>query len=364
VISSNATANPLSAQVGQSIAFNVAGSDADGDTLTYTWNFGDGTSSTGASTSHAYSAAGTYTASVTVSDGRGGSASSSVTVTIGAAYAWAERDIGAVGIAGSFSQSGGTYTLNGAGKELYGNVDAFHFVYQTLVGNGTIVARVRGLNNPNEWCQAGVMMRETLADNSRHVTMMATVSGRAKFRRRYTVGGATTSNGPGAGELSLPQWVKLVRSGNTFTGYRSDDGANWVLMGTDTVTMSSTVYIGLYVTSAVTNALGTATVDSVSISGSVSASRSLDSAEPVVAPGDVIDLGVFSISDKEKIFINLPGAEHLQKAKWKLTDKKALPPGVKLNRGKAGGKALSEGGYTFSAQIGDVTQAFKMTVTK
>jgi hypothetical protein len=38
--------------------------------------------------------------------------------------------------------------------------------------------------------------------------------------------------------------VRIVRSGSIFTAYRSADGTNWTTVGSQSITMSSTVYIG------------------------------------------------------------------------------------------------------------------------
>jgi hypothetical protein len=60
--------------------------------------------------------------------------------------------------------------------------------------------------------------------------------------------------------------VKLVRSGNTFNGYTSPDGVDWVQVGTtQTVTMAQGVYIGLAVSGNNNSVLATATFDNVSI---------------------------------------------------------------------------------------------------
>src|SRR5256886_13189564 len=49
---------------------------------------------------------------------------------------------------------------------------------------------------------------------------------------------------------SLPYWVKVVRSGNTFTGYGSPDGATWTQFGSSqTINMAQNVFAGLAVNS-------------------------------------------------------------------------------------------------------------------
>src|SRR5207249_4148774 len=70
------------------------------------------------------------------------------------------------------------------------------------------------------------------------------------------------------GTITAPYWVKLVRTGNTFSGYQSGDGANWILVGTDTITtMATGVYIGIAVTAHNNTILCTATLDNVSLTG-------------------------------------------------------------------------------------------------
>src|SRR5204863_6959881 len=45
------------------------------------------------------------------------------------------------------------------------------------------------------------------------------------------------------------RFVKLSRTGNTFSAYVSSDGNSWQLVGAAKVTMPETVYVGLAVTS-------------------------------------------------------------------------------------------------------------------
>src|SRR6202007_1212884 len=65
---------------------------------------------------------------------------------------WIEQDIGAGGVAGSAAFStGGMFTIKGSDADIWGNADAFHYVYQPLSGDGTIVARVATVQNVNAW---------------------------------------------------------------------------------------------------------------------------------------------------------------------------------------------------------------------
>src|SRR6185369_1057773 len=53
---------------------------------------------------------------------------------------WTQGDVGAVGVAGSASVSGGVTTVVGSGADIGSTADSFHYVYQTLTGDGTIIA--------------------------------------------------------------------------------------------------------------------------------------------------------------------------------------------------------------------------------
>ena len=178
---------------------------------------------------------------------------------------WQGQDIGNPGVTGSSSHSSGTFTINGGGADIWGTSDQFYYIYQSLSGDGEIVARVTAMQNTNEWAKAGVMIRDTLAANSSYgITMMTPTNGSA-FERRTAIGVGSVDS-PANGN-STPHWVRLVRSGNSFTSYESSDGTNWTEIGTDTIAMTSDVYIGLAVTSHDDSVLNTSTFTDVSVNG-------------------------------------------------------------------------------------------------
>ncbi|RPH51984.1 MAG: hypothetical protein EHM91_00665 [Planctomycetota bacterium] len=64
-----------------------------------------------------------------------------------------------------------------------------------------------------------------------------------------------------------PYWVRLVRTGSTFTASVSSDGAAWTTVGSDTIAMGTGAYVGLALTSHNDAALCTATFTNVSVTG-------------------------------------------------------------------------------------------------
>ena len=176
---------------------------------------------------------------------------------------WSNADVGPVPFPGNTAFTSGTYTVTGAGADVWGTADQFHYAYRAWTGDGTIVARVASEQNVSSWVKAGVMIRQTLAPDAPHAFMLVSPAKGTAFQRRTVAGGATTSTpGPLA---AAPRWVKLTRGGDLFTAYDSADGVAWTLVGTETIPMGATVFAGIAVTSHNPGATATATFDGVTI---------------------------------------------------------------------------------------------------
>jgi hypothetical protein len=107
------------------------------------------------------------------------------------------------------------------------------------------------------------MIRAALTADSPHAFMLASAARGMAFQRRAVAAGISTNS---AGTASAaPRWVKLQRNGNLFSAYESGDGVTWTLVGTESIEMGTTVYVGLAVTSHNAGADATCTFDSVSI---------------------------------------------------------------------------------------------------
>ncbi|HEY1910518.1 MAG TPA: phospholipase D-like domain-containing protein [Vicinamibacterales bacterium] len=191
---------------------------------------------------------------------------------------WQNQDVGAVGKSGSASYSGGQFTVSGAGADIWGAADAFQFVYQSLAGDGQVVARVRGLQNTSSNAKAGVMMRESLDASAAHVILDVEPSGNIEFMTRGADGGQTSWL---AGATQTPPvFLRLSRAGSTVTGDISMDGQTWTTVGSTTITLPASADVGLIVTSHSTSTLNTATFDSVAVSASNTAPGAPGSPSP------------------------------------------------------------------------------------
>ncbi|MES2658842.1 MAG: Calx-beta domain-containing protein [Verrucomicrobiota bacterium] len=176
---------------------------------------------------------------------------------------WLTADVGTTGLQGSAEFYSAAHTVKGAG--LFGGTsDGFRYVYQSLSADGSIVARVSTLGNTGTSARVGVMMRDTLANNSRMAALTVTGSGAWRWERRTATGGSVTTTNSSTG--TAPNiWVRLVRSGNTVTASRSTNGTSWTTISSATVTMASSCYVGLAVDSGSTTALNTSILDSITV---------------------------------------------------------------------------------------------------
>jgi DNA-binding beta-propeller fold protein YncE/regulation of enolase protein 1 (concanavalin A-like superfamily) len=211
-------------------------------------------------------AAASNTVTVTISDGVRSSTGSFTWNTTAPASTGGltGADIGSPTIPGTDSSAAGVYTISSNGSGFGGTQDQFHFVSETFTGNGSITARVTSQTNTSPAAQAGVMFRETGAANARFASMVLTPWNGFEFQARDATGGGTgiaTANFYPAPN----NWVRVVRSGSTFSGYVSNNGTTWTLVGVDTNPMATVVQIGLAVSSNSATP-STATFDNVTIS--------------------------------------------------------------------------------------------------
>jgi len=262
------TFNPAAGTYGTAQTVTIS-TTTSGATIRYTTDGTDPTSTTGTvySTPVAIDSTKTLKA-IAYKTGMTDSAVASGTYTItGVGLFTNTQDIGSVGLTGSASYAGSTYTVAGAGAGITGTADAFRIVYKQITGDFTITARVASFTSSRSNARAGVMVRQNTNANSIEASSLFYPGSnkRVYFHRRTSAGGSTsTSNGSAS---AAPYWVRLVRTGNTLKAYRSANGTSWTQVGSNTtVTMTNPVLIGLAVTSGSTTATTTATFDNVTIS--------------------------------------------------------------------------------------------------
>ncbi|MGK7912560.1 MAG: prepilin-type N-terminal cleavage/methylation domain-containing protein [Synechococcus sp.] len=174
-------------------------------------------------------------------------------------------DIGGPNNPGShnFDPDTGALSFEAGGRDIWNQSDEFHFVSTEITGDATIIAQVTSLNGDHPWAKAGIMMRESLDADSRHSHMLVSNGGGGySFQHRGSTGGnsASAKNTSLGGSSPAPGWIMLERTGNTFSGFASEDGINWVSVGNSVTlnNMPDTIHVGMAVTSHENNDTATA----------------------------------------------------------------------------------------------------------
>jgi enterochelin esterase-like enzyme/fibronectin type 3 domain-containing protein/regulation of enolase protein 1 (concanavalin A-like superfamily) len=190
----------------------------------------------------------------------------SATPTLNVPLPWLTRDIGTVGLPGGAGLTNNVFTVTGSGGDIWDSSDAFRFVHvATNSSNFSITARVLSIQNTHPWAKAGVMIRSSLDANAVNAFVAVTRGNGVTFQYRSSTGGNSLNNAVTG--LVAPYWIRLVRSGDTFTAFRSVNGTSWTQHGSVTLTNLSTLYIGLAVTSHTNSQTCAATFDNVTLPG-------------------------------------------------------------------------------------------------
>ena len=178
---------------------------------------------------------------------------------------WSSADIGTVNVPGGtvLDPVTGAWTATASGTDIWGAADQQQFAYQSLTGDGVIVARVNGLANTDPWAKAGVMIRDSTSAGARNAMLAITPGNGTTMQWRDTAGGASSAWGTNTD--TAPRWLRLARSGNTFTAWKSSDGATWTTVHSVTLALPATLQFGLALTSHNAAALNTATFDNVTV---------------------------------------------------------------------------------------------------
>jgi hypothetical protein len=197
---------------------------------------------------------------------------------------WSEAlhstDVGSPVIHGSAKPTRDGLEVVASGRDIWDNSDQFHFVYQKQTGDFDVVVRVESLTAAHLYSRAGLMSRESLSPDSRHVFFLVFPDNRPRhknksayeFQYRTKKGGESAAiypprkSGHPAFPVEFPHaWLRLMRARNTFTGFVSADGKTWKVYGSHSLDLPETVFLGLATTSEIETASTTAVFKDLSL---------------------------------------------------------------------------------------------------
>ena len=131
------------------------------------------------------------------------------------------------------SSNPGRLTLRSANGNWENAEDDGLLLYKTVAGNFDAKLQVVAMNTPN-WHDAGIMARVAsltdAGDGEDWVAVKYFAYGNQNGHRSTDNGASGTLSAPGAAQ----PWLRLKRVGDTFTTFRSPDGASWSQIGSST----------------------------------------------------------------------------------------------------------------------------------
>ena len=205
-----------------------------------------------------------YTVSATNAKGTSADAYETA-VAAGLPIPWNQATIGQVSIQGNAAWNGTAFTIEGIGMGLDSLADSFHYIYLPLKDDVEISVRV--VPQPSsQFSQFGLMIRENLAENAAHASLMIYPDKTAfieapdwqvRFISRPSAGAVSKVSGMPLvldapvvtyGRMTGECWLKLQKKGTEISGFISYDGNTWLPAGTVVFTGKKTM-VGMAVSS-------------------------------------------------------------------------------------------------------------------
>jgi len=231
---------------------------------------------------------------------------------------WLNMDISARSITklpnyGKSTLKDSTLTMIGSGAGIKDISDQFQYTFQKLVDDGSIETQITSLDEVNTLCQAGLMIRDNLEQNSANVFLSLSATQGIVLSSRDSIGKVTTTIATNSSIHSFPYWLQLSRSGDAFTASISSDRVNWTTIGSKSIRMNRQVYAGLAVSGNNVNEICTAVFDKsnvkqgnikpiLKVSAPLAGSTQYITPANVSVSGTAYDLD--GLLDKTEIYVN------------------------------------------------------------
>lgn len=235
--------------------------------------------------SGSFFAVGNSTVSVTATDAAGNTSNATFTVTVQAPTLtppWTIQQIkpssgvapGTVEVLSPNSfrivGAGGT-TSGGATADLWtGTNDSNTYVSMPWQGDGTFTARLASFTSTDSSAKAGIIFRETTSAGSRYSTVyiIRNNGGAVLYQYKTATNGASTNTNFFNGSVTnrgIPEWIRMVRAGDTTTLFYSENGTSWTQLASRVNVMTgSSLSVGFVVAPRTGNSTATAVFDNIS----------------------------------------------------------------------------------------------------
>ncbi len=174
-------------------------------------------------------------------------------------------DIGIPGSA-SFDAAKNEYRITASGYNIWFNRDAFHFLYNKVEGDLTMVADINFVGKGKfAHRKAGWIVRQTLDKDSPFIGAIVHGDGLIALQYRTVKGGEMTDNTEVIRTVKGFAKIMLERHADTYTLSVAPDGKTFHIVGSVTMRLADPVYAGLAVCSHDVNTAETAVFSNVTL---------------------------------------------------------------------------------------------------
>ncbi len=173
----------------------------------------------------------------------------------------------------TFAQVGDQFGIEGAGADVWQGADDYSAIYEKgVIGtNATVTTELTSEQNLTGYAKAGIMVRNDIAGAGtapEGVILFDSPAGGVQLEYNDNGGQWIDNVTPPNGTIpsTVPVYLKLVRSGDSYTGSYSTDGTTWQPVGTATVPdQASTQDAGMFEVSHTAGVTGIATFNGFTV---------------------------------------------------------------------------------------------------
>ena len=157
-------------------------------------------------------------------------------------------DVGRVKIPGkaSYDKRTDTYTLSGAGFNMWGKSDAFFLLCNQVEGDFSMSSDIAFEGDRTNHRKIGIIVRQSLEEDSPCVYATLHGDGLTALQYRKTQGDITYSNRL---TINMPEKMSLERKGDRFIMKISKDGSPLTTVSETEVKLPKNCYVGIYICS-------------------------------------------------------------------------------------------------------------------
>ncbi|MEX2369549.1 MAG: T9SS type A sorting domain-containing protein [Bacteroidales bacterium] len=159
---------------------------------------------------------------------------------------WEAQNVGSFSFPGKAGIRNGMITITGTTNILFGEYDAFYYMYQKVTGNGEISAKLTSQTGVNNMAYSGIMLRSSSASASDFISISRkslTDTLIISYRDANTQLSKTKTI---SGNFN---WLKIKKEGSAMELLFSEDGISWNPAFSVLMELSTDFIAGLFTTS-------------------------------------------------------------------------------------------------------------------